>query len=437
MALALTLPILLQNLLTTSFALVDTLMVSSLGASELTAVGLAASWIQLMNVTLFGICSAAGVLVAQFWGGGALDEVRRSYGGGLCLSLGVTVLFALFTFSCPRLVMTLYSSDPEVIAAGASYLRLVALGFPAAGLQQIANAVLRSTERVRTPMYGTVASVLLNVALNYTLIFGNFGAPRLGLDGAAIASCAANWGGVLVTFALAFAQRTVLRSGLWALFAFDRDFAVRYFTVAWPIMVNEMLWGSGTAVLNMIYGHMGTLEYAALTACTTLENVITMIFLSLANASAVLVGKEIGRGREEQAYENALVITTWTPIVAAVLGAALILLRQPIIALFQQPAEVASLAMQLLLIAGLLLPFRFFHYIHICGILRSGADGKRAALYDFIGVWCISVPTALVGLLAGAPILGVYLVVNLLDSGVKDVLVFRRFRSKKWMTRIQ
>lgn len=436
-ALLITLPILAQNLLTSSFSLVDTLMISSLGTVELTAVGLAASWIQLLNVILFGITGAAGVLVAQFWGAGAMRQVRRSYGGGLSFCLAVTLVLMCFTMFFPGVVMGFYSTDPAVIAAGSAYLRLVALGFPAFGLQYTANAVLRSTEQMRVPMYGTMVSVLTNIVMNYTLIFGHFGAPKLGLAGAAIASCIANWVGVAVTYSIGIARHTVLRTGARAMFAFDKPFLKQYFTVAWPIMANELLWGGGTAVLNMIYGHMGTLEYAALTICNTLENVITTVFLSLANSANVLVGKEIGRGRKERAYQNALAITCWTPVIAALFGVALIALRSPITGIFHQSGDVTALARQLLIIMALALPLRFLQYIHICGILRAGADGKKAAFYDFIGVWCISVPAALAGLLLHAPLVPVYLTVVLLDSLVKDVLVLRRFFSKKWMVQIQ
>ncbi len=435
-AILLTLPILVQNLLTTSFSLIDTLMVSSLGTIELTAAGQALSWISLMNVVLFGTCSAAGVLVAQFWGGDNRKAAEKSYGLGLSLCLGFTGLYLLVTAGLPRWIMGLYTTDGEVIAAGASYLRIVAIGFPAVGLQQIANATLRSTGRVRVPMYGTVVCVLVNIMLNYTLIFGHFGAPAMGLRGAALASCIANWIGTSVTYVLAIVQRTVLFAGVRDIFSFNGSFVHRYITVAWPIMLNEVLWGCGTAVLNMIFGHMGTLEYAAMTMCTTLESVITMVFLSFAASSAVLVGQEIGSGHEERAYENALCLSFWAPVLAAVFGLGLFLLRAPIVGIFQQSADVSALAIGLVAIAAALQPFRIFQFIHICGILRSGADGKMAALYDFIGVWCISIPIALGGLLLGAPMLTVYLAVHLTDALAKDVLVLRRFLSKKWMIRI-
>lgn len=435
-ALLLTLPILFQNLLTTSTSLVDTLMISSLGTVELTAVGLAASWLQLLNVFLFGITSAAGVLVAQFWGGGEHGELRRSYGGGFVLSLLITLVFTVITMACPRLIMTLYSGDPEVIEAGAVYLGIVALGFPAFGLQFTANAVLRSTEQVRIPMYGTVLSVLTNIFLNWVLIFGNLGAPRLELAGAAIASVVGNWLGAGLTYALAFWKKTMLRSRLSEMLAFDRAFVRRYFFIAWPIMVNEMLWGGGTAVLNMIYGHMGTTEYAALTMCATVENLVNTTVLSLANVATVLVGKEIGRGREDRAYSNARVLSCWAPLLGAFFGALILLLRGPIAGVFQQEPEVTALAMLVMLVLAVTLPLRFFQFIQICGILRSGADGKKAAFYDFIGVWCVSVPVAGLGLLLGVEFLWVYLAVSVLDGIVKCTLTFRRFRSKKWIQRV-
>ena len=181
---------------------------------------------------------------------------------------------------------------------------------------------------------------------------------------------------------------------------------------------------------------MGTLEYAALTMCTTLEKIITTVFLSLANSANVLVGKEIGRDRKDQAFQNALAITCWTPVIAAVFALVMLVLRAPITGIFQQTPEVTGLALKLIVIMALSLPLRFLQYIHICGILRAGADGKKAAFYDFLGVWCISIPVAFLGLKVGAPFLWVYLAVVLSDSLVKDVLVLRRFFSKKWMIKI-
>lgn len=435
-AFLLTLPVLCQNLLTTSTSLVDTLMISSLGTAELTAVGLAGSWLQLLNVLLFGITSAAGVLVAQFWGGGQLSALRRSYGGGLSMSLAVTLIFMVVTLLCPEQVMTLFSSDPEVIEAGRVYLSIVALGFPAFGLQFTANAVLRSTEQVRIPLYGSMLSVASNIFLNWVLIFGNLGAPRLGLAGAAIASVAGNWLGVALTYALAFGRHTMLRSKPREMLAFDRSFLRQYFVIAWPIMANEILWGGGTAVLNMIYGHMGTTQYAALTMCNTVENLVTTTVLSLANVATVLVGMEIGRGRGDRAYENARVMSCWAPLLGAFFGVGILLFRPVIAGLFQQTEDVTALAMQVMLVLALTLPLRFFQFVQICGILRSGADGKMAAFYDFVGVWCISVPLAGLGLLLKVEFLCVYLAVSVLDCVVKCTLTLRRFRSRKWIRHV-
>lgn len=436
MAVAIAVPIALQNLLTTSFALVDTLMVSALGETALAAVGQAAAWNQLFNVFLFGLTGGAGVFLAQYWGARDEKGIHRAYGLGLLCTLAVTVVFTLVTLIAPYGVMALFSDDGSVRTAGAAYLRIVALSYPALAVNMLAGVVLRSTERVKIPFYSSLASVGTNIVLNYLLIYGSFGFPRLELRGAAIASVAGNWVGLLVTFAFGVGQHTLLRVHPRALLDFDKGFAREYIRICVPVFLNESIWGIGTAVLSMIYGHMGTTEYAGLTIFRSVDNVLTTIFVALSAATGVLVGKEVGAGNREKAYQNALAITCWTPILSICLSVILVLLRQPIVAIFQQEAAVNQVALWLMIIAAFEMPIRFLPFVHIVGVFRAGADAKTAVLYDFIGVWCVSVPLALIGMLAGFPFLPVYAVVVFGDGVVKLLLSMRHFLSKKWIIQV-
>jgi putative MATE family efflux protein len=433
LALTITVPIILQNLLTTSFSLIDTLMISSLGTIPLTSVGLAAAWLQFHTVVLFGITSGQGVLIAQYWGAQDHRSIRRSYGLGLTLSLFAGCVYLLITALAPNFVMSLFSSDPDVIAAGSAYLRIIAFSTPALALNTSWAAALRSTEEVRIPLYGSILSVVVNITLNYILIFGHFGAPALGLPGAAIASTVANWLGAGLVFFLAWRKKTVLRAPVREIFSFSRTFCGKYFPTAFPIMLNEIIWGGGTMVLNAIYGHMGTVEYAALTLFRTVDNLVMVLFLSMFSACAVLVGKELGSGNRDRAWKNAVALNCWTVTLAVICAVLVILLRHPIVALFQQTPEVVALALPLLVLGATEMPLHYFNYNNICGVFRAGADGKTAAFYDFLGVWVISMPLALAGLALGLPFLVVYGVVIYADNGVKLILVIRRFRSKKWM----
>lgn len=435
-AVAIAVPILLQNLLTTSFALVDTLMVSQLGENPLAAVGLAAAWNQLFNVFLFGLTGGAGVFLAQYWGARDEDGIHRAYGLGLLCTLAVTAVFTAITLAAPYGVLSMFTPDDAVRQAGAPYLRIVALSYPALAVNMMAGVLLRSTERVRIPLVSSVVSVAVNIVLNYLLIFGTFGFPRLELRGAAVASLIANWVGLLVTLTVGWTRKTLLRAGVGTLMNFDRDFVRQYIRICIPVFLNESIWGVGTAVLNMIYGHMGTTEYAALTIFRSVDNVITTAFVSLAAASGVLVGKEVGAGNREKAYQNGLAITCWTPVIALGFSVILFVFRSPIVGIFRQPQEVVHVALWLMVIAAFELPVRFLPFVHIVGIFRAGADAKTAALYDFIGVWCISIPLAAVGMWMGLPFLPVYAGVVFADGIVKMVLSLRHFRSRKWIIQV-
>ncbi len=435
-AVAIAVPILLQNLLTTSFALVDTLMVSQLGENALAAVGLAAAWNQLFNVFLFGLTGGAGVFLAQYWGAKDETGIHRAYGLGLICTLIVTAIFAVITLAAPYGVLCLFTPDEAVRQAGAPYLRIVALSYPALAVNMMAGVLLRSTERVRIPLASSVVSVAVNIVLNYLLIFGSFGFPRMELRGAAVASLIANWAGLLVTLAVGWGRNTLLRAKLGQLLDFDPNFVKQYIKICIPVFLNESIWGIGTTVLNMIYGHMGTTEYAALTIFRSVDNVITTAFVSLSAASGVLVGKEVGAGNRERAYQNALAITCWTPVISVVFSVILFVFRSPIVAIFGQPQEVVSVALWLMVIAAFELPIRFLPFVHIVGIFRAGADAKTAALYDFIGVWCISVPLAAIGMWAGLPFLPVYAGVVFADGIVKLILSLRHFVSKKWIIQV-
>ena len=436
-ALAIAVPIALQNLLTTSFALVDTLMVSALGQeTALAAVGLAAAWNQLFNVFLFGLTGGAGVFLAQYWGARDRAGVHRSYGLGLLCTLAVTAVFTAVTLAAPYGIMSLFSPDHAVREAGAPYLRIVALSYPALAVNMMAGVVLRSTERVRIPLASSLVSVSVNIVLNYCLIFGNLGLPRLELRGAALASVAGNWAGLLVTLAVGISRNTMLRARLRELLGFNAAFVRQYISVCVPVFVNESIWGVGTAVLNMIYGHMGTTEYAALTIFRSVDNIITTVFVSISAATGVLVGKEVGAGNREAAYHNALVITCWTPVISVVFSVVLILFRGPIVSIFQQEPAVESLALTLRLIAAFELPIRFLPFVHIVGVFRAGADARTAALFDFIGVWCVSIPLAALGAWLGLPFLAVYAAVVFADGGIKLILSMRRFLSRKWIIQV-
>ena len=185
----LALPIALQNVLTSSFQLVDTMMVSNLGDLTLSATGMAGQWGWLATLLGFGLASGMSIFVSQYWGVKDHKGIRRVLGMGLITSLLLSLVFMAVALLFPEQVLSLFNKDPDVIAVGSRYLSIVCLSYPAVALSNVLSNVLRGTERVRLPLYVSIFTTIANVLVNYALIFGKFGMPRLGASGAAIATC--------------------------------------------------------------------------------------------------------------------------------------------------------------------------------------------------------------------------------------------------------
>ena len=433
-ALRLALPIALQTLLMSSFALVDTLMIGQLGEVPIAAVGMAGQWAWLMNIVIFGISSGAAVFIAQYWGIKDMDGIARAYGMALINSVLVTALFTAVAAFFPRFVLGLFTSDELAISEGLRYLKWACLSYVAIGLTGCFSTVLRSTEEVRLPVYASVVSVALNAFFNYVLIFGALGFPALGVEGAAIATAISAWVSPIVLWGISFAKKNVLIVPVKKLLHFTKPFVKDFFIMSMPVLANESLWALGTMGYNMVYGHMGTGYYSALTIFRTVEFIAFAFFVGLCHASSVMIGKDVGAGRLREAVANARRFGLVVPLLAVAVGLSMVLLRAPIISLFNLTDEVRYTAMVLLVIYGLEMPLRNIPYINIVGIFRSGGDTRTGMFYDILCVWGIALPlTAVLGLVVKVPFLWVVALMLISEDVVKTWLCLRHFRSQKWI----
>lgn len=432
--LKLALPIAFQNLLMSSFGMVDTIMIGQLGEVALASVGMAGQWSWLMNIFLFGFCSGSSVFISQYWGVKDMRGIHRTYGMVLANVMAVAAVFTLVGVLAPQFVLGLFTADPVVIAEGVRYLRPASISFLAIAINQGASTVLRSTENVKLPMYTSMVSVAANAALNYIFIFGAFGLPAMGVVGAAVATAISAWINPLLLYGISFAQKNLLISPIRELFTFSRDFAKKFYRVSLPVILNESLWALGTLGYNMVYGRMGTNNYSALTIFRTVENIAFVFFVGLCHASTVLVGKNIGAGNFKQAITDARRFAIVVPLLSLAVGLCMIALRAPVLTLFNVSEEVRQTAMAIMVIYGLELCIRNIPYINIVGIFRAGGDTKTGLLYDILCVWCIALPVTIVcGLVFQLPFLLVYTLMLLCEDLPKITLCIRRFHSRKWI----
>lgn len=436
----LSLPMILQNLITTSLGFVDTFMVGLLGNNELSAVTAANTPIFLVQVVIFGLMSGLTVLVCQYWGKGDTVAINRVMGVAAYAGLAVSGFAALALFLFPERVMGLVTNNALLIAMGAPYVRIVGVSYVFNAVSSVYVGMQRSTENPGFGMAVFGVSMLLNTFLNYCLIFGNFGAPRLEIAGAAIATLAARVVEFAIVLVYALSSRRIplipralLRPG--------RAMVKSAVVYAGPVIVNETLWGLGTATMTAIMGHMAISAdmLAAYAIMGNIDKFATVACFGLAGSTAVIVGKSIGeRASKEEVYSLSLCLLAVSFLlgtaVAVALAALLPTVFIPVLCpLFSLTETATQAAVTMCLVYIVMMPMRSFDVSNVIGVLRAGGDARMAAILDLVPLWLVSVPlTALTALVLDAPI---WLVCFSLYSEniCKMPLGILRLRSRRWI----
>lgn len=437
--LTLAVPIAVQNLLTSSFTLVDTLMVGQLGDISLAAVGMAGQWSWLLNMLTFGICSGAAVFFSQFFGEGNKKGFLHTYGLSLGSGLLFALLFMLIGFFAPEAVIRIFNRDAAVLENGARYLKIAVFSYPAIMLNMLVNMVLRSTRRVKLPMIVSFFTTALNAVLDYALIFGAFGLPALGIRGAAIATVISAWSGPVLIFVIsAFRKDEVFFAPFRSLFGFDSAFVGQFAKKAFPVMMNETLWGLGTVCYNAIFSNMGYEYTAAVSILRTFENIAFAFFAGMTNAASVVIGQDIGRGEIRMGVQNARRYMIIVPLTCLLVGTFVLFFRDGLISIFNMTGSISektlSAARGILLVYALEIAIRNIPYVAIVGIFRAGGDTKNGMKFEMMSLWAISVPmTFISAFVLKLPFVAVFAISYICEDYLKAVLCLRHFVRNKWL----
>lgn len=433
---ALSVPMVLQNLITSCLNLVDTFMLGQLGESAIAAVGSANQVFFFFNLTVMGLCGGASVFVAQYWGRRDLENISRVIGfiGTVCLIFGLLVLGAVQL--APHRILALFSDSAEVRAQGAAYLRIVSFTYPVYPLSFCLASALKSTEKPVIPMLISAVSVLTNVILNYLFIFGKLGLPAMGVSGAAVATLTARCLELLLLCGVCFSANGHLRLRLQKMFRFDREFIARIIRTALPVALNDSTWALAVVVYTWSYSRLGTDNFAAYQIINTVQELFVMTAVGCAAACSVMVGNKIGQGRGDAARLYAKRFCILSLVLGVLFGALLYVCRPAILMLFRlQPSTVATVSSGLQ-VMSLLLVFKFFATLIIIGVFRGGGDTKFAFLIEACSMWLIGVPMALIG---GAwlrlPVPIVVLMVGA-EEAAKSLLILPRLLSGKWVKNV-
>lgn len=425
-------PIALQNLVSSSVNMLDTIMVGQLGAAPLAAVGLGNQVFFLLMLFIFGVTTGGGVFTAQYWGKRDLAGVRRSFGASLAASLAAAALFTAAAAAAPAFFIGLYSPDPEVVALGARYLRIVAVSYIPTAATFALSLSLRSVERVKLPLAATVVSLFVNAFLNWVLIFGKLGLPAMGVEGAAWATVASRLVEFLIVYGFAYARRYAPAGRLRELGSWGGGWGFRFAAVVLPVVVNEVAWSLGVTVYNGVFARLGTGPIASYSVINTVNQLGMVLFFGTANAAAVMIGKKIGEGDRASALSYSRRFALMAPVLGLAVGLLLFPLRALLPLLFRLEPSVLAEAAKMLLVLGACFPFRVFNLHVVVGICRAGGDTRFGMYLDLIGVWAVGVPLAALGAFAwGLPAWAVFLLTQV-EEIAKSFVGLARILSGSW-----
>ncbi len=298
-------PVAFQNLLTTTGSMVDTMMLASLGENTVGAVGLCAQFSSLMFAGYWGFVGGGMMFFSQYWGAGDEDGITRSYGLTLSFMMTVGITFACLAIFAPGLIMSIYTDKTNIQQIGISYLRIVGFAYPLQIIAMAMSALLRSIEQVKIPLYGGIAAVFSNCFFNYLLIFGKCGLPKMGAAGAALGTVLAGIVNLLVLLFFILKNKLPFLLSFSKHFRWNRLFVRKYLEKCFPILCNEVMIGVGNMLINIVLGHQSESAIAAVAVFRTLEGLVIGFFSGFSNAATVLVGKEVGAGNHEVAFQRA------------------------------------------------------------------------------------------------------------------------------------
>ena len=426
-------PVTLQSMLQASFSIVDQIMIGQLGETNISAVGLGSNFSLIFSVVIGAIGAVAGILIAQFMGAEDKKEAWCSFDVSLICGIMISALFLLAAGAFPLQILGLYTEDMSIINTGAVYFRIVAFSYIPMAVSNILSAWLRCREHATIPFLASFGAVAVNTGLNYLLIFGKFGFPRMEIKGAAIATLISQlFNLVFIVIGFVVCNRRDGDKPVLSL-RFKKITIRDYLVMIMPILVSEFLWSLGQNVESAVYGHLGTSNLAAYTLTGPIQGLIVGALSGLSAAAGVMIGKRLGRKEYDEAYAESKKIMYAGLAGSVVVASLLILLAGVYTGLYRVDNSVKELGQILLIVFALYAPVKVENMILSGGIIRSGGNTKIIMVIDIVGTWCIGIPLCLLAAYVFRwGIVGVYALLTT-EEIFRLAVALVIFRRRKWM----
>lgn len=441
MVLAIAVPIMIQNGITNFVAMLDNIMIGRVGTEQMSGVAVVNQLMFVFNVSMFGMLSGAGIFGAQYYGSNNVRGFRNIFRFKIisCMLLAV-VGIAVFAGRGGFLI-SLYLHDGSgsgmaeaTLDYGMRYLRIMLVGLLPYTFAQIYASTLRETGETVAPMRAGIAAVVTNTVLNYILIFGKFGAPKLGVEGAAIATVVSRFVecGLIMIWTHRRAEKFEFIRGVYRTMRIPGELAGRVLMKGSPLMANEILWAVGMAMLAQCYSTYGLEVVAAQNISSTISNVCNVIWMAMGNAIAIIIGQLLGAGKMEEAKDTDRKLIFFSVSSCFVIGAILIGLAFVFPQIYNTSTKVRALATKLIIIMACLMPVQaFLHAAYFT--IRSGGKTGITFLFDGGFVWLCILPVAfLLSRYSGLSILPMYVICQSLDL-IKCVIGYILIKKGIWL----
>ena len=401
---ALAIPIMVQNGITNFVSMLDNIMVGRVGTLEMTGVAVANQLFFVFFLCVFGTVSGAGIFVAQFHGNGDTEGIRRTFRFKLISSFLISAIGIGIFLLFGRDLISMYlrgsgENNPADVAAALEfawqYLLIMLVGLLPYAIVQCYSSTLRETGRPLLPMVAGVIAVITNLVLNTVLIFGKLGAPRLGTNGAAIATVISRFVELLIVSVWTYMKRRdnpfivgALKS-LRVPLSLVRDITIK----GMPLMLNETMWSAGIAMLSQCYSERGMAVVSANTICQTFSNVFSTAFMAVGTAIGIILGQMLGADRKDEARSSARKLIAFSVMVSVIVSALFFVASAYIPLMYNTSDEIRMTAHRMMQICAVAMPLDAFANAAYF-TLRSGGKTLITILFDSCFVWVVSVPTA-------------------------------------------
>lgn len=429
-------PISIQGVVSATLNLIDNLMVGFLGEADLAAVGIASQIYFIHYLILYGFTSGTATFMAQFYGAKDYKNIRKVVGFSIVVAFCVAVVFFVSAFFFTDNILGIYSNDPRIIEMARPYVKIGTACFFFLAFSVPLEMAFKATQQTRVPLIVSTVVFSTNTCLNYIFIFGKFGAPAMGVAGAALATAIARFLEVLISLIFAHRKSNCFHGSYRDFFGWKKEMVLRIVKNSMPTTLNELLWSVGQSMYVAAFSRIGTTAYAAYQAAASINSIFSFAAFSVGDAALILVGEKLGEGEREQTYILGKKLLKIGTVLGILVGLLLVLAAKPLVGFFSLTALGKTYAFRILVIYGLCMGLNLYNGINITGTLRGGGDTRFAMMAECSCVWLVAVPLAfLASQVLHVPIFIAVLMIKS-EEVVKCIILTKRFISKKWVNNV-